>query len=41
MENLLRLKERVEIAVELGESYYRGFKSGFKGLPNDKKKQRL
>lgn len=37
MENLLRLKERVEIAIELGESYYREFKSGFEGPPSDKK----
>ncbi len=37
MEYLLRLKERVEIAVELGESYYREFKSGFEGPPNNKK----
>jgi ATP-dependent DNA helicase RecG len=37
MQNLLRLKERVEIATELGESYYREFKSGFEGPPNYKK----
>jgi ATP-dependent DNA helicase RecG len=37
MENLLRLKERVEIALELGESHYREFKSAFAGPPNDKK----
>ncbi|MCB0596956.1 MAG: putative DNA binding domain-containing protein [Lewinellaceae bacterium] len=37
MEHLLRLKERVEIAIELGESYYREFKSGYEGLPNAKK----
>ena len=37
MDNLLRLKERVEIAVELGESYYREFKSGYEGPPTDKK----
>lgn len=37
MKNLLRLKERVEIAKELGESYYREFKSGYEGLPNEKK----
>ncbi|MEM9338792.1 MAG: ATP-binding protein, partial [Bacteroidota bacterium] len=36
-EHLLRLTERVEIAVELGESYYREFKSGYQGAPNDKK----
>lgn len=37
MEHLLRLKDRVEIAIELGESYYREFKSGYEGPPNDKK----
>lgn len=37
MEYLLRLKERVEIAIELGESYYREFKSGFEGAPGNKK----
>lgn len=37
MEHLLRLKERVEIAIELGESYYREFKSGFEGAPSAKK----
>jgi ATP-dependent DNA helicase RecG len=36
MENILRVKERVEIALELGESYYREFKSALEGLPNDK-----
>ncbi len=36
MENLLRLSERVEIATEMGESYYREFKSGFEGPPNQK-----
>ncbi len=33
MDHLLRLKERVEIAIELGESYYREFKSGYEGPP--------
>ncbi|MCG7851369.1 MAG: ATP-binding protein, partial [Methanosarcinaceae archaeon] len=42
MDNILRLKERVEIALEIGESYYREFKSGFEGpdgqkLPRDLK----
>ncbi len=37
MNYLLKLNERVEIAVELGESYYREFKSGFWGPPNNKK----
>ncbi len=36
MDKLLRLKERVEIAVELGESYYREFKSGYEGPPSKK-----
>ena len=36
-DHLLRLTERVEIAIELGESYYREFKSGYQGSPNDKK----
>jgi ATP-dependent DNA helicase RecG len=36
MENILRLKERIEIAIEIGESYYREFKSGFEGPPNKK-----
>ena len=36
MENLLRLSERVEIAVELGESYYREFKSAYQGKPGAK-----
>lgn len=37
MEAILRLKERVEIATEIGESYYREFKSGFEGPPGAKK----
>lgn len=37
MEDLLKLKERVEIATELGESYYREFKSGYEGPPSNKK----
>jgi len=41
MDNLLRLKERVEIALELGESYYREFKSALEGHPNDKKPRDL
>lgn len=36
MENILRLKERIEIATEIGESYYREFKSGFEGPPDKK-----
>jgi len=41
MENLLRLKERVEIALELGESHYREFKSALEGSPNAKKPRDL
>lgn len=41
MDKLLRLKERVEIAIELGESYYREFKSGFEGPPNNKKPREI
>lgn len=37
METLLRLKERVEIAKEIGESHYREFKSAFEGLPGKKR----
>ncbi|NDV66242.1 ATP-binding protein [Bacteroides sp. 224] len=33
---ILRLKERIEIALELGESHYREFKSGLKGTPDNK-----
>lgn len=36
MEDILRLKERVEIAIEIGESYYREFKSGYEGRPDNK-----
>ncbi|SFA58536.1 ATP-dependent DNA helicase RecG [Pedobacter suwonensis] len=36
MENILRLTERIEIATEIGESYYREFKSAFEGPPNNK-----
>jgi ATP-dependent DNA helicase RecG len=41
MEDLLRLKERIEIALELGESYYREFKSALQGHANDKKPRDL
>jgi len=41
MEQLLRLKERVEIAVELGESYYREFKSGYSRPPDNKKPREI
>jgi len=36
MDELLRLKERVEIAIEIGESYYREFKSALEGKPGNK-----
>lgn len=36
MDGLLRLSDRVEIAVELGESYYREFKSAYHGKPGEK-----
>jgi ATP-dependent DNA helicase RecG len=36
MDKILRLKERVEIALEISESYYREFKSGYEGQPENK-----
>ena len=36
MDELLRLKERVDIAIEIGESYYREFKSAMEGPPGKK-----
>ena len=36
MDELLRLKERVDIAIEIGESYYRKFKSAWEGPPGHK-----
>jgi ATP-dependent DNA helicase RecG len=36
MDNILRLKERVEIALEISESYYREFKSGYEGQEGSK-----
>ena len=36
MEELLRLKERVDIAIEIGESYYREFKSALEGTLDNK-----
>lgn len=36
MEELLRLKERVDIAIEIGESYYREFKSALEGHSDNK-----
>ncbi|GHT83581.1 ATP-dependent DNA helicase RecG [Spirochaetia bacterium] len=37
MEELLKLKERIDIAIEIGESYYREFKSAFEGPSGNKK----
>ena len=36
MEELLKLKDRVEIAIEIGESYYREFKSALEGSSSNK-----
>lgn len=33
---LLKLKERVEIATQMGESHFREFKSGFQGPATSK-----
>ncbi len=33
---LLRLKERIEIAIEMGESHFREFKSGYEGAEDKK-----
>ncbi|WP_417603747.1 ATP-binding protein [Owenweeksia hongkongensis] len=41
MSDILKLSERVEIAVEIGESYYREFKSGFEGEEGNKKPRDL
>ena len=35
--DILKLKERVEIALEIGESYYREFKTALEGSPGQKK----
>lgn len=37
MEELLKLRDRIEIAVQVGESFYREFKSALDGKPNEKK----
>ncbi len=37
LENVLLMKERIEIATKLGESHYREFKSAFEGTPGNKK----
>jgi ATP-dependent DNA helicase RecG len=39
VEEILKLKERVDIAIEIGESYYREFKSAFEGRAGEKKKR--
>jgi len=36
---LLRLKERIEIAIEMGESHFREFKTAFQGPSNEKSKR--
>lgn len=36
MEHILRLAERIEIALEISESYYREFKSAFEGRDGEK-----
>lgn len=36
---ILKLTERVEIALEISESYYREFKSAFEGPPGQKKQR--
>ena len=41
MQDLLKLKDRISIAIELGESYYREFKSGFEGPVGEKKARDL
>ena len=41
IEELLRLKERVEIAIEIGESYYREFKSALEGPATSKRNREL
>jgi predicted HTH transcriptional regulator len=41
MEQLLKLKERVDIALEIGESHYREFKSAFEGPVKNKKPREL
>ena len=34
---LLRLTERIDLAIQIGESHFREFKSAFEGPPNNKK----
>lgn len=40
-DDILKLTERVQIAIEIGESYYREFKSGFEGPPNAKRARQV
>jgi ATP-dependent DNA helicase RecG len=40
-DQLLKLKERVDIAIEIGESHYREFKSALEGPPGNKKPREL
>ena len=37
--DILHLPEKVKNIIELGESHFREFKSGFEGPPSDKKKR--
>lgn len=37
MNDILKLQERVDIAIEMGESYYREFKSAYEGRPDNKR----
>lgn len=41
MSDILKLRDRVEIAIEIGESYYREFKSGYEGEPGNKTPRQL
>lgn len=41
MVDILKLTEKVEIAVEIGESFYREFKSAYEGSPSNKKARKL
>ena len=38
---LLKLTERIQIALEISESYYREFKSAFEGPPGQKKPREI
>lgn len=41
MDDILNLSDRVEIAVSIGESYYREFKSALEGRPENKQPREL